>query len=106
MYKPKALRSNIKVSEWKNTICLDLNTDMLYIYTCILCFVIMLIFLSGPDTFRSRKQLKKMIEKFKTDRDPQGFNVVVLDCRVSEPSYILEQILTPPFLAEKKLVIL
>jgi len=66
----------------------------------------MLIFLHGADTFRSRTQLKKMIAKFKADRDPQGFNVVILDCAKEEAGKILEQILAVPFLAEKRMVVL
>lgn len=66
----------------------------------------MLIFLYGPDTFRSREQLKKMVSKFKADRDPQGFNVAILDCAHEEFGKILEQILAVPFLAEKRMVVL
>lgn len=66
----------------------------------------MLIFLHGPDTFRSRQQLKKMIEKFKLDRDPQGYNVAVLDCQKEDGSKIMEQILSAPFMSEKRLVVL
>jgi DNA polymerase-3 subunit delta len=50
--------------------------------------------------------MKKMIEKFKQDRDPQGYNVAVLDCQKEEPSKIMEQILSAPFLAEKRMVVL
>jgi DNA polymerase-3 subunit delta len=66
----------------------------------------MLIFLHGPDTFRSRQQLKKMIVKFKHDRDPQGLNVVVLDAEKTEPGKIMEQVLATPFLAERRMVVI
>ncbi|MBI5222106.1 MAG: DNA polymerase III subunit delta [Candidatus Magasanikbacteria bacterium] len=66
----------------------------------------MIIFLYGADTFRSRQQLKKVVEKFKKDRDPQGLNVVSLDCQKEEGGKIWEQILTAPFLAEKRMVVL
>lgn len=66
----------------------------------------MIIFLHGADTFRSRQQLKKMITKFKSDRDPQGFNVAVLDCTTEDTGNILEQVLVTPFLAEKRLIVL
>ncbi len=66
----------------------------------------MLIFLHGPDTFRSRQQLKKMIEKFKADRDPQGYNVAVLDCQKEDGGKVMEQILSAPFMSEKRLVVL
>lgn len=66
----------------------------------------MIIFLYGEDTFRSHEQLKKMIQKFKTDRDPQGLNVTILDCAQEKPNQILEQMLATPFLAEKRMVVI
>lgn len=68
--------------------------------------MVMIIYIYGLDTFRSRAQMKKMKEKFKEDRDPQGLNLVNLDCEKSQPSQVLEQILATPFLAEKRMVIL
>lgn len=65
----------------------------------------MIIFLYGPDTFRSRKQLKQMIEKFKKDRDPQGLNVVRLDAERVEPGRILTEMLSSPFLAERRMIV-
>lgn len=66
----------------------------------------MIIFLYGTDTFRSRRQLKKMIEKFKQDRDPQGLNVVSLDMEKAEPGEVLQQVLASPFLAERRMVVI
>lgn len=66
----------------------------------------MIIFLYGSDTFRSRKQLKKMTDKFKQERDPQGFNISILNCEQEKDNHILEQILATPFLAEKRMIIL
>jgi len=64
------------------------------------------IFLHGADTFRSRTQLRKMIEKFKIDRDPQGLNVVSLDCATASDGEVMEQVLATPFLAEKRMIVL
>lgn len=64
------------------------------------------IYLFGTDTFRSRQQLKKMINKFKVDRDPQGMNVVILDCMIATGPEIMEQLFAIPFLAEKRMVVL
>jgi len=47
-----------------------------------------------------------MVEKFKSDRDPDGLNVSVLDCEKEEPGKVLEQLLAIPFLAEKRMVVL
>jgi DNA polymerase-3 subunit delta len=66
----------------------------------------MIIFLYGKDTFRSRQQLKKMVDKFKVDRDPQGYNVVDLDCDKETSGNIMSQLLTAPFLSDKKMIVL
>ncbi|MBD3311798.1 MAG: DNA polymerase III subunit delta [Candidatus Magasanikbacteria bacterium] len=66
----------------------------------------MIIFLYGEDSFRSREHLKKMIKKFKKERDPNGYNTFVIDLEKNDKDNVIEQILTPPFLAEKKMVIL
>lgn len=66
----------------------------------------MLIFLYGKDTFRSRERLRKMIEKFKIDRDPSGYNVIRLDALNEKPGTILTELQNAPFLAEKRMVII
>lgn len=65
----------------------------------------MLLFLYGPDTFRSRNQMNKMIAKFKTDRDPGGLNVVISDIEKEPAEKILEEIHATPFLSEKRMVV-
>lgn len=65
----------------------------------------MIIFLYGKDTFRSRERLHRMIDKFKTDRDPSGYNVVRLDALTEKPGMILTELQSVPFLAEKRMVI-
>ncbi len=65
----------------------------------------MIIFLHGPDTFRSQKQLKKMMSKFKADRDPQGLNVVSVDATQIDPPALLQEMLATPFLAERKMIV-
>ncbi|KKQ27495.1 MAG: polymerase III, delta subunit protein [Candidatus Magasanikbacteria bacterium GW2011_GWC2_37_14] len=66
----------------------------------------MLIFLYGADSYRSQEHLKKLVEKFKKERDPQSLNVHILDCEKIEDKAILEELGNAPFLAEKKLIIL
>ena len=66
----------------------------------------MVIFLYGKDTFRSRETLHKMITKFKTDRDPSGYNVVRFDALTEKPGVILTELYGSPFLAEKRMVII
>lgn len=67
----------------------------------------MIIFLYGEDTYRSRVQLRKIIEKFKADRDPAGYNVVVIDAVAeSTADRMIQEILCVPFLAERRLVVI
>lgn len=62
--------------------------------------------LHGPDTYRSRQQLKKMIEEFKAKRDPSGLNLNVFDAEKAEGAEMLEAMVASPFLAEKRLTVL
>ena len=65
----------------------------------------MIIFLYGKDTFRSKQQLKKMIEKFKADRDPAGYNVARIDASLEKDGgKIMSEILAIPFLAERRFI--
>jgi len=64
----------------------------------------MLIFLYGADTFRSRAQMKKMLEKFKKDRDPSGYNSVRLDVK-KDANRIMGELLSAPFLAERRMIV-
>ncbi len=66
----------------------------------------MILYIYGEDTFRSRQYLKKNIEQFKKQRDPQGYNVVILDAKKEDLEKILGEITSAPFLAEKRMVVL
>ncbi len=66
----------------------------------------MIIYIHGDDTFRSRQYLKEQVEKFKIARDPQGYNVIFLDASKVEPSRVLSEIMSVPFLAEKRMVVI
>lgn len=65
----------------------------------------MIIYIYGPDNFRSRQYLKEQVEKFKKARDPQGYNVVFLDTRRDNTGKILGEIVSVPFLAERRLIV-
>lgn len=65
----------------------------------------MLICLYGKNTFGSLSRLKELIAKFKNDRDPQGFNVAVIDCEKNTKD-ALGQVAAAPFLSEKRMVVL
>jgi len=66
----------------------------------------MIIYIYGADTFRSRQYLKEQVEKFKTARDPQGYNVVFLDATKTDVGKIASEITSSPFLAEKRLIVI
>ncbi len=65
----------------------------------------MIIFLYGKDTYRSKQQLASMSGKFRAERDPQGLNLVKLDCEKTKDN-VMQQVLASPFLAEKRMVVL
>lgn len=66
----------------------------------------MVIYIYGEDTFRSRQYLRKNIEQFKKTRDPQGYNVVILDAKKEKPGKILTELVTAPFLAERRMAVI
>lgn len=66
----------------------------------------MIIYIYGEDTFRSREYLREVVEQFKKQRDPQGYNVVFLDGKKEELGRILGELKTAPFLSERRMVII
>jgi len=66
----------------------------------------MIINIFGSDTWRSAQYLNQTITQFKQKRDPQGYNVIVLDAQNSNSSLMLNEIKSAPFLADKRLVVL
>ena len=66
----------------------------------------MILFLHGPDTYRSRQYLHESVKKFKQQRDPQGYNVVFLDGKKETAGKILAEIVSVPFLAERRMIII
>lgn len=65
----------------------------------------MIIFLYGGDTFRSRKKLKSIKEKFIKEIDKSSLNVEVLNGEKIDIPKFEEAVSTRPFLAKKRLVI-
>lgn len=64
----------------------------------------MILFFHGPDTFLSRRLVRQSKERFKRERDPQGYNIVTLDGKQEEAGKFFGAIATAPFLAAKKMV--
>lgn len=65
----------------------------------------MIIYIYGEDTFRSHEYLKEQVAKFKTARDPQGYNVVFVSAAKAEAAKVMSEIMAAPFLAEKRMVV-
>ncbi|MFH1292310.1 MAG: DNA polymerase III subunit delta [bacterium] len=65
----------------------------------------MIIYIHGQDSYRSQQYLNQTIEQFKKKRDPQAYNVVILDDEQDHVK-ILGEIRTTPFLAEKRLIVI
>ncbi len=60
----------------------------------------------GEDTYRSRKKLAALRERFCATRDISGINVATFRANESDVNEAVEAIFASPFLAEKKLVVL
>ncbi len=60
----------------------------------------------GEDTFRSRRKLAALRERFSTTRDASGMNAMTLRAADAEPEQVAEALFASPFLADRKLVIL
>ncbi len=65
----------------------------------------MILYLYGTDTKRSREHLDKLIEKFYRERDPQRLNVKRVVVGANESTDIRSELLTAPFLAPKRIVV-
>lgn len=66
----------------------------------------MIIFLYGPDTFRSRQKLAELKDKFLREVDPSGINIHVLDGSSAPIEEIEKNLLSPSFLARKRMVVI
>lgn len=66
----------------------------------------MILFLHGTDTYRSRKKLKELQDKFRKEVDPQGYNLAIIDCPNSSVEEIMKSVTTTAFLASKRMVVL
>lgn len=65
----------------------------------------MVIFLHGPDTFRSRSKLRQIRERFRREVDKTGYNTATLAGRGFKVEEFEQALLAAPFLAPKRLVV-
>ena len=66
----------------------------------------MIIFLYGPDTFRSKEKLKTFKEKFVREVDKSGLNLLELDSAKTNINDLNKAISTQSFLAKKRMVVI
>lgn len=66
----------------------------------------MIIFIYGPDTFRSREKLGQVIEQFQKKRDSSGMNVVRLQATAITFDRLRQEAMTQGFLSPKKMIVL
>lgn len=66
----------------------------------------MILFLHGSDTYRSRQKLKELQIKFKTEVDPQGYNLSVFIGNDTTFSKLMDALSASPFMASKRMVVL
>lgn len=66
----------------------------------------MIIFLHGADTFRSRRKLTQIKEKFVREVDRSGVNVETVNATSATPEQLERALTTQPFLAPKRLIII
>ncbi len=66
----------------------------------------MILLLYGDDTYRSRRKLAALRERFLVARDSSGINVAIFRENDATIDAVAEALFATPFLAEKKLVIL
>ena len=62
----------------------------------------MIIFLYGPDTFRSKEKLKMFKEKFIREVDKSGLNLIDLDAEKMTITDLNKAVATQSFLAKKR----
>lgn len=66
----------------------------------------MIIFLYGPDTYRSRKKLSALKQKFISSKDKKGISVAELNAREINVDLLRKAILSSGLFSEKRLIII
>ncbi len=67
---------------------------------------VMIFFLFGEDTLRSRERRRALIKKFKREVDPSGLNLATIDGGTVEPDVLARTISAQPFLARRRMVVI
>lgn len=65
----------------------------------------MVILLTGPDTFRSRRRLHQLRDAFRTKHDPSGLNIVALDGLTATAEEVRSAVQSTGFFSTKRFVV-
>ena len=65
----------------------------------------MIIYIHGPDAFRSREKLRELVAEFKKKRDPQGYNITRLQGQDLMFDRFRHEALSSGFLSPRRLVV-
>ncbi|MEK7212033.1 MAG: DNA polymerase III subunit delta [Patescibacteria group bacterium] len=66
----------------------------------------MILFLYGDDSYRLRKKLKEITDKFTRDHDKSGLNLTRFDGAKLDPAAFQQSIGAAPFMAKRRMVVL
>ena len=66
----------------------------------------MIIFLYGPDTYRSKQKIEELKEKFIQEVDKSKLNIIKLEGKDLSQSKFRETVLAPGFLARRRMIII
>ena len=66
----------------------------------------MILFLHGPDTYRSTQKLKQIKDKFVKEVDPSKMNLTVFDGDKINIDELKKELSAAPFMADKRLIII
>lgn len=66
----------------------------------------MIIFLYGPDTYRSHEKLSEFIEKFKRKRDAKGLSIIRIESSDLTIDKFRQSVLSPGLFAAKRLIVI
>ncbi len=65
----------------------------------------MVIFIYGPDTYRSRKKISELRDQFMKKRDERGFSIVDLDGEGLTVEWFRKAVYSPSLFSEKRLIV-
>tara|TARA_Y100000310_G_scaffold335804_1_gene418749 strand:+ start:984 stop:1949 length:966 start_codon:yes stop_codon:yes gene_type:complete len=65
----------------------------------------MIIYLHGPDTYRSRTKMRELIDRFRGQADPSGLNIDILDASDQTIGDLANAVGAAPFISNKRMIV-